>query len=165
MSIARCGPSLGTVASWFDKLVPVRDSMTQGGAWTQCSLNRVLDALIESNEPGTENECCALRNWRAALLVFPCRAARMGATEVQVVSCRATSAIIAAGRAAACRATLPTASGAAFDVVFVEVAKAILPVARRFWIRRRRFGEQTAVQRQFGSTMAVGEEADVADAV
>jgi hypothetical protein len=58
-----------------------------------------------------------------------------------------------------------TAAGAEIDVVAGEVAEAILPTARRFWIRRPRRGEEIATERQLGGAMAVGEKSDVADPV
>ena len=59
----------------------------------------------------------------------------------------------------------PAAPGADLDVVSSEGAEAILPAARRLWIRRRRRGQQITAQRQLGGAMAVGEEADMTDPV
>src|SRR5271163_4237933 len=43
--------------------------------------------------------------------------------------------------------------------------EALLPTARQWSIRRRRCGQQIAAERQLLAAMAVGKEADVADAM
>jgi hypothetical protein len=60
---------------------------------------------------------------------------------------------------------LAAAAGTDVDLDTGKVAEAILPSARRWCVLGRRRGEQFAAERQLGGAMAVGKEADVADAM
>jgi len=68
MGIVSRSPLIGTAASWFGRLVQVRDRMTRGGAWMRWRpTDRVRDAVFLTSEPGSDKEHRA-RHKRAAAM-------------------------------------------------------------------------------------------------
>jgi hypothetical protein len=57
MGIVSLGPWIGTAASWFDGLVPVRDLVTRVGARTGWRpIDRARDVVFGTSEPGSDKE-------------------------------------------------------------------------------------------------------------